>query len=390
MRWRVVPFLYGVLVGILLVVISLTALFGLNIVRDLFTSPVKALLQAYDAVYRQHLRNPPANALAEGAIEGILKSTGDEFSYYYSLSKTRQIKEMTQGKYVGVGIETQGIEKDGSGVLITQVESDSPASKAGLRVGDSIKAVGNVATDRLSNLEIGRLLEGSAGSTLRVVIERGSQRLSFEMVREERQYSPIETKVLAGGLGYLRISDFFSLTTASKFRSALQTLRDKGVKAIILDLRDNAGGRVDQAIEVADSLLTKGSIFVTRDKTGNAKVQASAKPEPDDYTGRLLILANHLTISAGEILVAALKKNGRARVLGEKTAGKGVANLEIPLANGGSLILAVADWLTPNGNAILHRGIVPNIPVQDSRLTTRFQKDAELGEAVRVITLQTE
>lgn len=154
---------------------------------------------------------------------------------------------------------------------------------------------------------------------------------------------------------------------------------------MILDLRDNDGGRVDEMVKVADQLLSSGIIFSMPRPNAKPEVRASAKDDKDDYKGDIVVLVNHNTASAGEILAAALQENKRAVVIGEPTEGKGVVNIEFPLANRGALILTVNEWLTPLGNSILEKGVIPNHSIKDTRLDGKSRLDTQLQKAVELI-----
>jgi carboxyl-terminal processing protease len=247
------------------------------------------------------------------------------------------------------------------------VFNGQPAAKAGVQAGDIIVAVNDEDVTKMTLDKAVRKIRGPKGSTVKITIARGVTRLTLSMTREKIVVVNVNAAVLPGNIGYVSISDFLNQKVTEQLQAAIASLKAKGVKGMILDLRNNPGGLVSMAEGVADTFLSKGDIFVTRDNTKKVSVEFRASAQQSDYLGPLVVLVNGSSASASEIVSSSLQENGRAKIVGEKTYGKGVANAPIALSNGGQVNVSFEEWLTPKRNSINKRGVTPDVAVSDTR-----------------------
>jgi carboxyl-terminal processing protease len=336
-------------------------------VRDFESPSGRAFLEAFTALHSQHRSNPAANDLMGGALQGMIAGLNDEATQFVPADTARSVNEaMLTGGTGGLGLWPRAYRADGTGYQVVKVMAGTPAQRAGLQPGDLIEAVDGRAVGDLPLQEIARLLRGPPGSPVRLLLRRGSQRLPVPVVRARIEIIAVTTESLEGEILAVRVGDFFGANTAKQLRAVFAAL-PRVPKGVILDLRDDAGGQIEQAVQVADFFLSQGKIFVTRDRAGRVRERRAAKQDASDYLGPLVVLVNHNTASAAEIVTAALQGNARARVIGERTHGKGVANAQIKLSGGAELLLPVTEWLTPSGANIDHQGLLPDVSVPDSR-----------------------
>lgn len=330
----------------------------------------KAFLETYGALKSEYLRPVNDAKLLEGALSGMLVALDDEFTYYIPPAQANTGREDLNGEFFGIGIGILPASKNGTGVQVETVYSGSPAAEAGLVSGDVILKAGDKELGGLALDEAVRYIRGPSGTQVKLLIFRNGARLTLTATRRKITKVNVETTVLPGQIGYVAISDFANWKLADQLQTALADMRKRSVKGLVLDLRGNPGGLVAEAQAVADAFLSKGDVYITRDRNKVVKVEFAASPSPSDFTAPLVVLVNTSSASASEIVTAALQDNGRAKIVGEKTYGKGVANSPEKLSNDAQLNVTVIEWLTPKRNSIFKKGITPDYPVAD----TRFEK----------------
>ena len=330
----------------------------------------KAFLESFGALKNEYLRPVNDAKLLEGALTGMLVALDDEFTYYIPPAQANTGREDLNGEFFGIGIGILPANKNGTGVQVETVYSGSPAAEAGLESGDVILKAGDKELGALALDEAVRFIRGPSGTQVKLVISRNGARVTLTATRRKITRVNVETTILPNQIGYVAISDFANWKLADQLQVALAAMKKRGVKGLVLDLRGNPGGLVAEAQAVADAFLSKGDIYITRDRNKTVKVEYAASPDAQDFTAPLVVLVNTSSASASEIVAAALQDNGRAKIIGEKTYGKGVANLPKKLANEAQLNVTVIEWLTPKRNSIFNKGITPDYPVAD----TRFEK----------------
>ncbi len=298
-----------------------------------------------------------------GAINGMLTSL-DPHSSYLTPEDFKELQEETHGSFSGIGIEIT--IKDGILTVVSPIE-DTPAYRAGLKAGDQIIRIDGKLTKNMTLMDAVKLLRGRQGTSVNISVFRSSwQELrEFTLVRDEIPVHSVKSMELRPEAFYVRISNF-QANTSRDLRTALSDQNAKApIQGLILDLRNNPGGLLDQAIKVADLFLDTGIIVSTRGRNPDQDLNFEATPneEEDRYDFPVIVLVNSGSASASEIVAGALQDHGRALVIGTETFGKGSVQTIIPMPNGAGLRLTTAKYYTPSGDSIQARGIKPDITV---------------------------
>lgn len=349
----------------------------------------RKLAEITSLIQNNYYQDVSQEQIEEGVLHGAVLALGDPYSAYMNEEEKQGYNESLEGAYVGIGVLTT-FNSDWQAV-IAQVYNNSPAQKAGLQKGDIFVAVDgeeiNVAASKDLS-EITGKIRGEAGTSVEITIQRNGQEMSFMVQREEVHITYVTSRMLANNIGYIKI-DEFSGSALEEYQQAVTQLQQQGMQSMILDLRDNPGGFVDYAVEIADELLPKATIISVRDKAGNEK-QYTSDSEAMDFP--MAVLVNQNSASASEILTVALKENDRAAIIGEKTYGKGIIQSHFNLSWGGYLKLTTASYYSPDGHAIHEVGITPDIEVSlpeeiqnDPKLLTD-ETDTQLQKAIEILT----
>jgi carboxyl-terminal processing protease len=296
-----------------------------------------------------------------GAIEGMLKTLGDEgHTRFLTPEERKQNDQDLSGTYEGIGIEI--VNKGDKVVVVTPIEG-SPADRAGFESGDVLVAVNgkSVRDDELSEV-IGKI-KGPEGTRVEVTVQRGQQERKFDLQRAEIKVPIVSWAMIPNtDVAYVYLSSF-SDNSAEELRKAFEEAKASGASRFILDLRDNPGGRLDQAVEMAGYFLKPDSIVYIRKDASGKREEIKVKGHPESTGAPLAVLVNEGSASSSEILAGALRDNGRANVIGETTFGTGTVLSEFVLDDGSSILLGVAEWLTPDGDFIRDTGITPDVKV---------------------------
>ncbi len=334
---------------------------------------------------------------AYGAIEGMLETLGDEgHTRFLSPVESEQSRQGLSSTYVGVGIKLDN--KDGE-VVVTSPIDGSPAEEAGIESGDVLVAVDGKSVQGENIKEIGDKVRGPEGSEVELTMLREGEERDFTVERAELEVSAASWSLIPDtDVAHLRLASF-SENSAEKLAEATAEARLAGAERFVLDLRDNTGGLVGQAKEVAAQFLPAGSsIFIRKDADGEEEVTyVPDGNEPLDAP--LVVLVNEGSASSAEIVAGALRDNERARVVGETTFGTGTVLDEYTLSDGSAILLGVAEWLTPNGDFIRGSGIEPDVEVslkedqeprtpEETRDLSKeevFEEDAQLERAFEVL-----
>ena len=334
----------------------------------------QALLEVYQRIqqdYLEPLSKEKLDKLLEGAIGGMVQALEDPFTSYSPPQRSTLRQEDLRGEFFGIGATLSAANPDGTGARIEGVMKGLPAQRAGLRAGDVILEVDGEDVTKLPLLDIVAKIRGREGTkvTLKVRREGVPAPLVFELVRERVEIISVSTAKV-GDVGYVALETFANFKVEDQLKRAIEELKAQGVKKLIFDLRDNGGGLLDQGCAVASAFLKEGPIVYTRTKN-LTRVWCEATGQTL-WDGPMVVLVNGNSASASEIVAGALQDYGRAKVIGEKTFGKGVGQTPYTLANGGELTLVTFEWLTPKHRSINKEGITPDIVVKDTRFPTPF------------------
>ncbi|MGI5857839.1 MAG: S41 family peptidase [Tepidanaerobacteraceae bacterium] len=305
--------------------------------------------------------------LLRGAIKGMVESLNDPYSEYYTPSEFKDFNESTSGNFGGIGVVITSKDKY---ITAVSVLEGTPAEKVGIRPGDKLVEIDGDDITGISTAEVSRRLRGEKGSKVSIGILRDGEKqiIRFEVERDIIKVNPIDSKVLGQGIGYIKINEFNENTVENLDRT-LGIFKKSGVVGIVLDLRNNPGGYLDQAVEVAARFIPKGPIVNIVSKEG--KIQSyTSNSEPLPF--KLVVLVNNGSASASEILAGAVKDRKAGVLIGEKTFGKGMVQRTLSLGALGGIKLTTAYYTTPNGTNINNTGIIPDVVIETDK-TNPFQ-----------------
>ncbi len=325
--------------------------------------------------------------LIEGAIKGYIAGLGDPYTVYYTKEEMEDIMQETNGNYVGIGIYMT-LDTEKNAILVLNPIEDSPAQKAGILPGDIITKVDGQTYTGEQLDEASSKIKGEEGSKVTLEILRGTETMTFEITRQKVLISHITTEVLEDSIGYIAISDFEG-GCADEFKEKYLELEEQGITRLIIDIRNNGGGIVDECIEIAEMITDKGStLLITTDKQGKEEITKSNKDPIINMP--IVLLTNEYSASASEILAGALKENGKATLVGMTTYGKGVIQELHQLSDGSGLKITTNEYFTPNRNAIHEIGITPDVEVDLSeeakqKLQLTKEEDTQLQKAIEVV-----
>ncbi len=298
------------------------------------------------------------NSLENSAINGMVASLNDPYSEYLNPAAYRQFEEHSQGTFIGIGVT---LEPKNGQLLVIGVISGSPAQGADVRSGDLIVSVNGRSLAGKTPEEATALIKGNAGTTVVLHIKRGSQEMDKSVVRKQLELPIVTDKILehkGKKIGYIRLEQFSS-EAGAKVKGSLDKLVGQGAQGIILDLRDNGGGLLDEAVNVASDFIPGGTIVSVVDRDSNRHTYTASGGANGSIP--LVVLVNGYTASASEIVAGAVKDDGRGTLIGQKTFGKGVVQTLDQLPNGGAIKFTSGSYFTPKGININNVGIQPDI-----------------------------
>jgi carboxyl-terminal processing protease len=324
---------------------------------------IKTFNEVFDMVKKNYVEEVDSSALIQGAINGMIKSL-DPHSTYMTPELYKELEVETQGRFGGIGIEIT-LLKDVL-TVVSPIE-DTPAFIAGIKSGDQIIKIDGKSTKDITIMEAVKKLRGAKDTkvTITIIRENMVRPKDFILTRDIIQVKSVKNKTFDDNIGYVRIASFHE-RTADDVRKALREIdkKVKPMKGLVLDLRNDPGGLLVQAIEVSDMFLKSGVIVSTRGRTKNMETKAIAKNDGNEITCPIVVLVNEGTASAAEIVAGALQDNGRAVIIGTRTFGKASVQTVIPMDDGSALKLTTARYYTPKGRSIQAEGIKPDILVK--------------------------
>ena len=321
----------------------------------------------------------------DSAINGLLQSL-DPYSSYMSPKIFDEMQTETSGEFGGLGIE---VSMEAGVVKVISPIDDTPASRAGLKAGDYIVKINDIQVQGKSLSEAVDLMRGPVGSGIELTVRRKGEKkaLTFNIVREVIQVQSVKSEIIDENIGYIRLTSFNDNSSDQIEKQIKKLKKDKNLNSFILDLRNNPGGLLSQAIKISDFFLENGEIVSTksRKKSENRKWFAKKGDITDGKT--LLVLINYGSASASEIVAGALKDHKRAIIVGENSFGKGSVQSIIPLKNRGAIRLTVAKYYLPSGKSISEVGVRPDIEVNEEGDDFRIKTDTDnqLNYAIKLL-----
>ena len=325
--------------------------------------------------------------LVDGAVEGYVAGLGDEYTEYIPADEMEEYTEEITGNFVGIGIYMIA-DEESERVVVYYPIPESPAEKAGIKAGDYIISVDGTeyTSDDFDN--IANYIKGEEGTTVHLEVERNGERLSFDITRERINTNPITTKLIEDKIGYLKLPSFDE-GTAEDFKTKVEELQSEGAKSLIIDLRNNGGGIVEEATEIADDLLEKGNTIISTVDNADKKEITYSKEDPI-FTMPVVVLVNENSASASEILACSLQDNERATLVGTKTYGKGIIQTLLSLTDGSGLKITTEEYYTPKGTQIHKVGITPDEVVElpetvETIYSVEEDQDTQLQKAIEIL-----
>lgn len=315
--------------------------------------------EIWQIVEQYYYQEPDTQAMLDGAEMGLLYGLGDPYTYYYTPEQYAQLWADDEGEYAGIGIQIMGDYATGL-CTISRVFLDSPALDAGLRKGDVLTRVEDIDVVTTTLQDAVNIMRGEPGTPVNVQVQRGDQLLDFVVDRAVVHVNWVNSCMLGGDVGYISLYEF-SGDCSPSFAVHLDNLMSQGAKALVIDLRDNPGGWVDDAQKVADMFLEEGNVASLVYRDGTTELYTTTTDGKENPIP-LVVLVNEYSASASEILAGALQDRGRATIVGTQTFGKGVVQYVLPVGTrGAGMQLTVAQYYTPNGNEVHKVGITPDI-----------------------------
>lgn len=339
--------------------------------------------QSWEIIHDQYIDQPVNDIeLMHGALRGLMDSLGDPYSSYLDPDEYRAQSAPLEGEYTGIGA---WVDTSGDFLTIISPMPDSPAEQVGLQPDDKIIKINNEDMTNLDPMLVLRKLLGPADTKVNITILRGeSELLDFEITRAVISIPSVETKMIENEIGYIRLYTFGE-KSYDEFTQALLKLMDEGAEHIIFDLRNNTGGFVDSAIDIASAFLEDKVVLIEEWGDGSIKNYQTNK-EPISLSIPLYILVNEGSASASEITAGAMQDYERAILIGKTTFGKGLIQNWIPLENeNGAIRISIAHWLTPDGRLIQDQGLSPDIEVDYSEADFDAGIDPQLQTAIDMI-----
>ena len=341
--------------------------------------------EVLEKISKEYVDEVDQSKSMDAAINGLLQSL-DPYSAYMTPESFEGMQTETSGKFGGLGIEV-GME---SGVVkvITPIDN-TPASKAGLKAGDYIVKIDGVQVQGKSLMDAVDLMRGLVGSSIEITVRRRGVKkaLIFNITREIIQVQSVKSELIDNNIGYIRLTSF-NENSSDQIKEKVKKLnKNKNLKGYILDLRNNPGGLLSQAIKISDFFLENGEIVSTKSRQASENRKWFAKKGDLTNGKTLIILINYGSASASEIVAGALKDHKRAILVGENSYGKGSVQSIIPLKNRGAIRLTIAKYYLPSGKSISKVGVTPDIEVVESSEDFKFnsETDNQLNFAIKLL-----
>lgn len=361
-------FIYSIILVIVTIIgttaVQLTLGNKVVISKDLYESYSKynKLLGLEELIEEDYYKEVSSEDLVDGALKGLFEGLDDPYSQYYTEEEFKSLQEQTSGSFVGIGVYI-GINPEDNNITIISPIEGSPAYKAGIKSGDIVLSVDGESVDSSMLDETIKKIKGKENSDVALTVQRDGKELEFTVTRKTIVTKSVDSEVMDNDIGYLRITSFDE-NTYKEFKEHISSLQSKGIKGLVIDLRDNPGGLLDVCVDIADDIIGKGTIVYTKDNTGNKEYYKSDEKE---LNLPITVLINGGSASASEILTAALVDNNKAIAIGETSFGKGLVQSVRQLKDGTGYKLTTAQYYTPNGEYINGKGITPEIKEEDEK-----------------------
>ncbi|KRL77597.1 S41 family peptidase [Ligilactobacillus equi] len=389
-----------ILTGILGLLLGGGLMFGLvrhqlQVANDAYRSLGK-VATVYQTLYYNYYKKVPSSKLEQGAIDGMIESLDDQFTEYLNKAETESLNNTIDSSFSGIGAQVQ---KAGEYIKISSAITGTPAQKAGLKTDDILLKVNGKSVKGQALDKVVTKIRGKIGTKVTVTIKRGDQVFNKTLTRAKIPIHTVNAKLIKKDghkVGYLEVTTF-STNTTKEFKTAIKKLRKQGVSAFVVDMRNNPGGLMDQALSMSSMFLKNGQkIMRVKDRSGKVETYTAGKKFDKGFkvTEPTVILVNGNSASAAEIFSAALNESGHIKLIGAKTYGKGTVQTTQEFKNGTELKLTIAKWLTANGTWIHKKGIEPDIKADYPEVaylafidTTKIYKEGQVSKQVKTLQM---
>ena len=343
--------------------------------------------EVLENIKKEYVDDVDQKEMMDSAINGVLQSL-DPYSAYMSPELFREMQTDTRGEFGGLGIE---IGMEGGVVKVISPIDDTPAAKAGIKAGDYIVKIGGEQVQGKSLLEAVKLMRGPVGTSINLTVRRKNVKkpLEFKIMRKIIEVQSVSSKIIGDekNLGYIRLKSFNENSDKQFLKSVKEFEKKSNMKGYVLDLRNNPGGLLAQAINITDFFLDDGEIVSTKGRKVSETRKFCARKGDETKGKPLVVLINNGSASASEIFAGALKDHKRAIILGENSYGKGSVQSIIPLRNGGGMRLTISKYYLPSGKSISEVGVTPDILVEekDNGFSINTENDNQLNYAIKLL-----
>lgn len=370
---------------------------------DTTTELFSTLFEVYDILEGQYVNEIDPQAMVDGAIKGMVEVLDDPYTNYVDPEYFPFVNQELSGSIEGIGVIIS--ENENGEIAIVDVLEGTPAERAGLQAGDIFVGVNGEDVTDLTYLELSSRVRGQAGTTVDLEMKRGDTTVNFTVERARIEIPNVEYGILDGNIGYLKLAQFSS-DARQKIDEALATMDVESLNGFIFDLRDNPGGYLSAAVEIAGLFMDEGVVLSEEFGDGTRQtfeirngqgIQISDNGDERTYVNNagyigvdipIVVLVNGNSASASELVSGAWQDNNTVTIIGETTFGKGTVQLQSPLTNGGGLRYTIARWLTPNGEWITDIGITPDIVVSLTETMSETGQDTQLKAALEFLAQQ--
>ncbi|MBQ8556263.1 MAG: S41 family peptidase [Clostridia bacterium] len=316
------------------------------------------LLELMDMVELGYFEEYEVQDMLDGAANGLLLGLGDPYTFYYTPEEYAALWEEDEGEYAGIGIQISTSYLTGL-CTISRVFDNGPAREAGVQKGDILYKVEDLYVNSATVNDAVDIMRGTPGTEVKVVFLRGTEEMEYTLVRTQITVNRLDYGMLTEDIGYIYLYEFAG-DCGEKFEAAVAALTEQGAKSFIIDLRDNPGGWVEDAETIADIFLEKGTLCYLEYKDGTREYYRTTAGKLEVP---LVVLMNENSASSSEILAGALKDRADATIVGVQSYGKGIVQTVVPMEDGAGMQMTIAQYYTPNGNAVHNVGITPDVEI---------------------------
>lgn len=349
-------------------------------------SDIQEVEKIYDNLLSKYYGEIDKQTLSDAAIKGMIEALNDPYSTYIDAENTDDFDEQIYGYYVGIGTEIT--LNDENQFEVTNIFENTPATDANIELHDIVVKVNNEDVSGKTVSDIGRLIQGEIGTNVTLTLQRGEEEFDVTITRDRIDLISVTSQIFEKDdkrIGYIKITNFAS-NTFNQFQTALNELEENDIESLIIDVRDNLGGQLEVATQIASLFLTKDKVVYQLNTNGI--IQPIYSTGPGSFQKPITVLINGATASASEVLAIALQESADATVIGTTSYGKGTIQESYKLSTGATIKFTVQEWLSPNGNTVNEVGVKPDIEVSETENpgeTDTLETDTVLQTAITIM-----